>query len=101
MEKMTGKGSKIKASGIHKNAALEKLAREYYVTERLDKSLPLATEDWVRVEQLLMQFTEFGPNSLVVELAAAIADYADDQARRAYILGQEDLAKEMREKKVA
>lgn len=67
-----------------------------YVMERLDQSLPLVTEDWNRVEQMLNLLTEFAPSSMVTELAAAIAGYADDQARRGYVLGQEDLVRELR-----
>lgn len=67
-----------------------------YVMERLDQSLPLVTEDWKRVEQLLNMFTEFAPTDMVMELAGAIANYADDQAKRGYLLGQEDMVKEVR-----
>ncbi len=67
-----------------------------YVMERLDQSLPLVTEDWQRVEQLLNMITEFAPTSMVMELAGSIANYADDQARRGYVLGQEDLVRELR-----
>ncbi len=67
-----------------------------YVMERLDQSLPLVTNDWQRVEQLLNMITEFAPTSMVMELAGSIANYADDQARRGYVLGQEDLVRELR-----
>ncbi|MBX9668680.1 MAG: hypothetical protein K2X93_13725 [Candidatus Obscuribacterales bacterium] len=67
-----------------------------YVMERLDQSLPLVTDDWQRVEQLLNMITEFAPTSMVMELAGSIANYADDQARRGYVLGQEDLVRELR-----
>jgi hypothetical protein len=67
-----------------------------YVMERLDQSLPLVTEDWQRVEQMLNLLTEFAPSAMVTELAGAIAGYADDQARRGYVLGQEDLVRELR-----
>jgi len=67
-----------------------------YVMERLDQSLPLVTEDWNRVEQMLNLLTEFAPSGMVTELANAIASYADDQARRGYVLGQEDLVRELR-----
>jgi hypothetical protein len=67
-----------------------------YVMERLDQSLPLITEDWQRVEQLLNLITEFAPTAMVLELSGAIAGYADDQARRGYLLGQDDLVKELR-----
>ncbi len=69
-----------------------------YVMVRLDQSLPLVTEDWQRVEQLLNLMTEFAPSTMVAELAGAIANYADDQARRGYVLGQEDLVKELRQR---
>lgn len=67
-----------------------------YVMERLDQSLPLVTEDWQRVEQLLNLITEFAPTNMVMELTGAIAGYADDQARRGYLLGQDDLVKELK-----
>ncbi len=67
-----------------------------YVMERLDQSLPLITEDWQRVEQLLNLITEFAPTEMVFELSSAIAGYADDQARRGYLLGQDDIVKELR-----
>jgi len=69
-----------------------------YVMERLDQSLPLITEDWQRVEQLLNLITEFAPTDMVVELSGAIAGYADDQARRGYLLGQDDLVKELKQR---
>lgn len=73
--------------------AKPKVSMDLSVIQRLDESLPLQTDEWNRAEQLLMQLTEFAPNSLVMEIVNAIAVYADDQARRGYILGQEDLAK--------
>lgn len=69
-----------------------------YVMERLDQSLPLITEDWQRVEQLLNLITEFAPTEMVLELSGAIAGYADDQARRGYLLGQDDLVKELKQR---
>ncbi len=69
-----------------------------YVMERLDQSLPLITEDWQRVEQLLNLITEFAPTDMVLELSGAIAGYADDQARRGYLLGQDDLVKELKQR---
>lgn len=71
------------------------------VTERLDESLPLSTESWKKVEQLLMQLTEFAPTKLVIETAHAIALYADDQAQRGYILGQDDLIEEIKNRQRA
>lgn len=75
-----------------------KVSVDMTVIQRLDESLPLQTDEWNRAEQLLMQLTEFAPNSLITEMVNAIAVYADDQARRGYILGQEDLAKEMKQR---
>lgn len=75
-----------------------RLSIAHHVTQRLDESLPLQTDEWLRVEQLLMQITEFAPNTLVSDLVNSIALYADDQARRGYILGQEDLAQELHHK---
>lgn len=60
------------------------------VNRRLDQCLPLETPEWQRVEQLLMQMSEFAPRLLVYEAGMAVALYADDQARRAYLLGAED-----------
>ena len=57
---------------------------------RLDDSIPLNTLEWQKVEQLLMQILEFAPADLVADTATAIAFYADDQARRGYILGAAD-----------
>ena len=68
------------------------------VVQRLDESLPLVTDEWQKVEQILMRMTEFAPNILVTELVNAVAEYADDQARRGYVLGQEDMLKEMKKK---
>ncbi len=75
-----------------------KFSIDMTVIQRLDESLPLQTEEWERAEQLLMQLTEFAPNGLITEVVNAIAVYADDQARRGYILGQEDLAKELKQR---
>lgn len=71
------------------------------VTKRLDESLPLQTEDWIKVEQVLMRLSEFAPESVLLDLATAIAFYADDQARRGYVLGQEDLIARLRAKTAA
>jgi hypothetical protein len=60
------------------------------INRRLDQCLPMETLEWQRVEQLLMQISEFAPNSLVYEAGMAVAPYADDQARRAYLLGIDD-----------
>jgi len=68
----------------------------HLVTQRLDESLPLNTPDWNKVEQLLMQLTEFAPTELINELVDSVAVWGDDQARRGYLLGQEDLVSEMK-----
>jgi hypothetical protein len=60
------------------------------INHRLDQCLPLETPEWQRVEQLLMQMSEFAPRLLVYEVGMAVALYADDQSRRAYILGAAD-----------
>ena len=60
------------------------------INRRLDQCLPMETPEWQRVEQLLMQVLEFAPTSLVYEAGMAVALYADDQARRAYMLGTAD-----------
>lgn len=74
-----------------KRANLRRVAKnEQKITTRLDQSIPVNTPEWTRVEQALMRLTEFAPSSMILEAAEAIAYYADDQARRAYILGQED-----------
>ncbi len=70
-------------------------AREHIVSQRLDDSIPLQTEEWQQVEQMLMRITEFAPASMINEVVSALASYADDQARRGYLLGQEDLVKEL------
>ena len=80
----------VKAPG--KQATL----RTHQIITRLDESLPLETEDWQPVEMLLSQLSEFAPLSMISELATAIASFADDQARRGYILGQEDMVAELR-----
>lgn len=89
----------MKRDNVHKLInGKTKTAPAYMVVQRLDESLPLVTEEWQHVEQILMRLTEFAPNSLVTELVNAVAEYADDQARRGYILGQEDLMTEIRKR---
>lgn len=83
------KGITRKASGYQRN---------YQIIMRLDESLPLETEDWRPIERLLIHLTEFAPSCLLADLSHFIAVFADDQARRAYILGQEDLCAELEEK---
>jgi hypothetical protein len=87
--------SQITTYKSRKEQSQDQIDRRYVMT-RLDQSLPLVTDDWQRVEQLLNLMTEFAPSAMVTELAGAIANYADDQARRGYVLGQEDLIKELR-----
>jgi hypothetical protein len=72
--------------------------RNYSVIARLDDAIPLNTEQWVHVEQLLNQISEFVPLALVNNLTEAIVSYSDDQARRGYLLGQEDLANELKKR---
>ncbi len=72
--------------------------RNYSVIARLDDAIPLSTEQWVHVEQLLNQISEFVPLALVNNLTEAIVSYSDDQARRGYLLGQEDLANELKKR---
>lgn len=83
--------------GFINNAKADKL-RNYTIIARLDDAIPLNTEEWVSVERLLNQVSEFVPMSLLNTLTESIVSYADDQARRGYLLGQEDLAQEMRKK---
>ncbi len=79
------------------NAKTEKL-RNYTIIARLDDAIPLNTAEWLAVEQQLNQISEFVPISLLNSLTEAIINYADDQARRGYLLGQEDLVAELRKK---
>lgn len=72
--------------------------RNYTIIARLDDAIPINTEEWVGVEQLLNQISEFVPMSLLNNLTEAIVGYADDQARRGYLLGQEDLVAELKKK---
>lgn len=81
--KSSEKSKKIKAI---KPLSLSQMA----VLRRLDESIPLNTPEWHKVEQMLMQLLEFAPADLVSDAATAIAFYADDQARRGYILGAND-----------
>lgn len=79
------------------NTKVDRL-RNYTVIARLDDAIPLNTEEWVTVERLLNQVSEFIPMSMLNNLTEAIVNYSDDQARRGYILGQEDLVQEMKKK---
>ncbi len=77
---------------------INKVAVNHRVIQRLDESLPLETEEWKRAEQLIMQLCEFAPIGLITEMVNAIAIYADDQAQKGYVLGQEDLLKQIKHK---
>jgi hypothetical protein len=79
------------------NTRVDKL-RNYTVIARLDDAIPLNTEEWVSVERLLNQVSEFVPMSMLNNLTEAVIAYADDQARRGYLLGQEDLVQELKRK---
>lgn len=79
------------------NAKVDKLVN-YTIIARLDDAIPLNTEEWVQVERLLNQISEFVPMSMLNSLTEAIVSYADDQARRGYLLGQEDLVAELKKK---
>jgi hypothetical protein len=79
------------------NTKADKL-RNYTIIARLDDAIPLNTEEWKSVEQLLNQISEFVPMSMLNSLTENIINYADDQARRGYLLGQEDLATEVKNK---
>jgi len=70
----------------------------YTVIARLDDAIPLHTEEWQQVERLLNQISEFVPTSMLNNVTEAIISYADDQARRGYLLGQEDLVTELKKK---
>ena len=72
--------------------------RDYTIIARLDDAIPLNTAEWVSVEQQLNQISEFVPLSLLNNLTEAIINYADDQARRGYLLGQEDMVSEVKKK---
>lgn len=72
--------------------------RNYTIIARLDDAIPLNTDEWVSVEQMLNQISEFVPMSMLNNLTEAIINYADDQARRGYLLGQEDLVGELKKK---
>ncbi len=72
------------------------LKHRHMVTQRLDESIPLDSKEWQAVEQILMRLTEFAPESLITECVNAIAVYADDQAQQGYILGQDDLIKQLK-----
>lgn len=68
----------------------------HMVTQRLDESIPLDSKEWQAVEQILMRMTEFAPASMITECVNAIAVYADEQAQQGYLLGQDDLIKQLK-----
>lgn len=68
----------------------------HMVTQRLDESIPLDSKEWRAVEQMLMRMSEFAPSSLITECVNAIAVYADEQAQQGYMLGQDDLIKQLK-----
>ncbi|HEY9759329.1 MAG TPA: hypothetical protein V6C97_29495 [Oculatellaceae cyanobacterium] len=78
-----------------KTVTAEEIEKQHFVAQRLDESIPLQTDEWEKVEQMLMRLTEFAPAALIEDVVAALASYADDQARRGYLLGQEDLMKHL------
>jgi hypothetical protein len=92
-EKVVGHSRK----GVTMNTKVDKL-RNYTIIARLDDAIPLNTEEWMTVERLLNQVSEFVPMSMLNNLTEAIITYADDQARRGYLLGQEDLVQELKKK---
>ena len=72
--------------------------QNYTVMSRLDDAVPLQTEEWLAVEHLLNQISEFIPISLLNDLTETVISYADDQARRGYLLGQDDFVQELQTK---
>lgn len=69
--------------------------RHYEILARLDESLPLATEQWTRLDNMLVMLAEFAPESMLAELRDRIISFADDQAQKGYLLGQIDLLKDV------
>jgi hypothetical protein len=90
----------VNNGGADKNGSAKvvgkKITPENYLAihRRIDQCLPMETGEWHRLEQLLMQVTEFAPTSLVYQIGMAAAVYADNQAQRAYLLGREDAKRE-------
>jgi hypothetical protein len=73
----------------------EKLQR-YTIIARLDDAIPIHTNEWTQVERQLNQISEFVPIPLLNTLTESLINYVDDQARRGYLLGQQDLASELK-----
>ncbi|MDP3508975.1 MAG: hypothetical protein Q8T09_13395 [Candidatus Melainabacteria bacterium] len=91
---MNAKVRKSKTSDLSKKSPTKaEVAASLAIAKRLDEAIPLSTPEWRRVEQMLMRLTEFAPTDLVFDVASAIAFYADDQAKRGYILGTHDSVK--------
>ena len=70
--------------------------QNYTIIARLDDAIPIHTNEWVNVERQLNQISEFVPISLLNNLTETLINYADDQAKRGYLLGQQDLATELK-----
>ncbi len=90
----TGAGNKkpnVKTGSKSRVKKLQLLTEQAAISSRLDSAIPLNTKEWQKVEQNLMRILEFAPAEMVLDVANAIASYADDQARRGYVLGQSDL----------
>ena len=83
-----------------KNTQLDQFEKleNYGITARLDDAIPLNTDEWISVERFLNQISEFVPLSILNQLTESIVNYADDQARRGYLLGQQDLVTELKKK---
>ncbi len=95
---MQYQGSEFNFKVIPMNKTRSDQLRNYTIIARLDDAIPLNTEEWTGVEQLLNQISEFVPMALLNNLTESIVSYADDQARRGYLLGQEDLVMELKKK---
>ena len=90
----TGAGNtqpNVKTGGKRRGKKPPVLTEQAAISSRLDSAIPLNTKEWQKVEQNLMRILEFAPAEMVLDVASAIASYADDQARRGYVLGQSDL----------
>ena len=81
---------------IQKGQTNDAAKHRHMVTQRLDESIPLDSKEWRAVEQMLMRMSEFAPSSLITECVNAIAVYADEQAQQGYLLGQDDLIKQLK-----
>lgn len=87
----------MKRVKLSQKSEMQKAAeRRHMITQRLDESISLDSNEWQAVEQLLMRMTEFAPAGLIAECVNAIAVYADEQAQQGYILGQKDLIEQLK-----